>query len=130
MMSEPAYPLFEKRRRIRRGPLEMRVDIMRTLRYEPKRLLRISMETNLCYQPLRTNLEFMAEKGLVGMSKVPPRTSKARKYGVVVFLTRKGLLVLNRLEAAYGELLDMKSHEEDLIRDMTQEQSMERAAPL
>jgi len=108
----------------------MRVDIMKALRYGPKRILRIMMETNLCYIPLRSNLDFMSEKGLIGISKIPPRSRNARKNGVMVYLTRKGLLVLDKVEAAYAELLDFKSHEEDLLRDVarTQERSLERTS--
>lgn len=127
-MREPAYPLFEKRRNPRRGIFELRLDIMRALRYEPKRILRVSMETNQSYLPLRSNIEFMAEKGLVGVSKVPPRTKRAKKPGMMVFLTRKGQVVLEKVEAAYAELLDLKSHEEDLFRDdaWRQEKPLER----
>ena len=116
-MREPAYPLCARPHKVRRGVFEMRLDVLRALRYEPKRILRISMETNQSYLPLRNSLEFMSEKGLVGMSKVPPRTRSSRKYGVMVFLTRKGLLVLDRVEAAYAEIVDPMSHEDDLAVD-------------
>ena len=131
MMREPAYPVFERRPKTRRSAFDTRLDILRALRHEPKRVLRISMETNMCYQSLKSNVEFMARKGLVGLSDVPPKTKRSGKHGVLVFLTRKGLLVLDRLEAAYGELLDLRSHEEDLVRgsERVQEDPLE-ASPL
>ena len=131
MMREPAYPLYEGPHKVRRGVFETRIDILKAIRYGPKRILRISMEANLSYRGLRGNLDFMAEKGLVGISEVPPRTRDARKYGVMVFLTRKGLIVLDRVEAAYGELLDLQSHEDDLARIEAQarEQPIKRATP-
>ena len=129
MMREPAYPLYKRPRKVRRGVFEMRLDVLRALRYEPKRILRISMETNQCYLPLRGNIEFLAEKGLVGISKIPPRARNSKKYGLMVFLTRKGLIVLDRAEAAYGEILDPESHEEDLRSDaLTQSQPLEQAS--
>ena len=130
LMREPAYPVYERRRKVRRGVFEMRLDVLRALRYEPKRILRISMETNQCYLPLRSNIEFLTEKGLVGVSKIPPRARGSKKYGVMVFLTRKGLFVLDRVEAAYGEILDPESHEEDLVRSevLTQSQPLEQAS--
>ena len=107
----------------------MRLDIMRTLRYEPKRILRVSMETNQSYLPLRTNLEFMTQKGLIGMSRIPSKSRTARKYGVMVFLTRKGSALLDKVEGAYDELLGLGSQvpSEDLAS--AQAPSIEEAPP-
>ena len=96
---------------------EYRIDILKALRYEPKRLLKVSLETNISYLALKKALSFMVEKGLVGVSRIPPKTKQATKDGVLIFLTRKGKLVLERLEAAYAELMSFESREEDLVSD-------------
>jgi len=117
LMRDPAYQILERRPKMRRGTFELRVEILKSLRHEPKRILRISTETSMCYMALKNNLDFMIGKGLVGTSRVPPRTKNARRNGVLVFLTRKGMIVLDRLEAAYNELIYAESHDEDLKSD-------------
>jgi predicted transcriptional regulator len=121
-MAQPAYQLFLSQEKDvhanRRSEFEVRLSILRALKRGPKRISRLMAEVNTSYNGLKSNLGFMTKKQLTG-STLKDEGCRHSIY----FITKRGMLVVQRIWPAYLELVDPGSHDLESLASFPQARS-------